>query len=125
MATFYIDEFTGLDETEKGTQESPYKSLAFAVFSAAGTVSPTYLIRKDSSVEYDPPTQSALKKAIKGAEGLEKKRKKAEESATREANEKKAEREKREKLLADSKKIVLVEDTELPKAIKVCNHLLR
>jgi asparaginyl-tRNA synthetase len=119
MSTIYIDESTGSDETGTGTQELPYKSLAFAVFSSTGIEAPKYSIRKDSSAEYDSPTQSALKKAIKGAEGLEKKRKKAEELAAREANEKRAEREKREKLLDDSKKIVLVENAELPKAIKV------
>ena len=60
-----------------------------------------------------------MKKAKKGADGLEKKRKKAEELAEREAKEKAAEREKREKLLEESKKIVLTEDASLPKPTKV------
>ena len=51
---------------------------------------------------------------------LEKKRKKAEGLAEREAKEKAAEREKREKLLEESKKIVLIEDASLPKPTKVC-----
>jgi asparaginyl-tRNA synthetase len=123
MSTFYIDEAAGLDETGHGSQEQPYKSLAFAIFAATEIDGARYMIRKDSSAEYTEPTQSSLKKAIKGAEGLEKKRKKTEELAAREANEKQADKEKREKILEESKKVVLKEDSELPQAIKVCDLL--
>ena len=119
MSTVYVDEATGSDETGKGTQELPYKSLPFAVYSRAGLDNVKYLIRKDATADYDESTQSALKKAKKGADGIEKKRKKAEELAVREDSEKKAERERREKLLEESKKIVLEEDPALPKAIRV------
>ena len=114
---YYVDEATGSDDTGKGTQELPYQSIAFALF-AHGHESKV-LSRKDASATYEEPTQSALKKAKKGADGLEKKRKKAEELAEREAKEKAAEREKREKLLEESKKIVLIEDASLPKPTKV------
>lgn len=117
MSSVYVDEAAGSDETGKGTQDAPYKSLAFALFTA-GQEAKT-LIRKDSTVEYDEPTQSSLKKAKKGADGLEKKKKKAEELAEREANEKKDERERRERLIEESKKVVLKEDESLPKAAKV------
>jgi asparaginyl-tRNA synthetase len=119
MSTLYVDEATGSDETGKGTQELPYKSLAFAVYSSAGLDNVKYLIRKDATTDYDEATQSALKKAKKGADGIEKKKKKAEELAAREDNEKKAERERKEKLLDESKKIVLEEDPALPEAIRV------
>ena len=116
MSTVYVDEAAGSDETGKGTQELPYKSLAFAVYSSGGA---KYLIRKDTTADYNEATQSALKKATKGADGIEKKRKKAEELAAREDGEKKAERERKEKLLEESKKIVLEEDLALPKAVRV------
>lgn len=122
MSTFYIDESTGSDEQGKGSQEQPYKSLSFAIFSAAGLEDSKYLIRKDSTLEFDEPTKSGLKKAIKDAEGLAKKKKKAEEAAAQDASKEKAEKEKREKLLEDSKQIVLKENEDLPKAVKVRDY---
>jgi len=118
MATIYVDETNGSDSTGKGTLELPYQTLAFAFFTH-GSSSPKLLIRKDTSGNYDEPTQSALKKAKKGAEGLEKKQKKQKEIAERQAQEKGEERERREKLLEQSKHILLVEDKALPTAIKV------
>lgn len=116
MSTIYIDEATGSDTTGQGTEAQPYQTLAFAIFTAADA---KYSIRKDANTPYDEPTQSAMKKAKKGADGLEKKKKKAEEMAEREAKEKGEEREKRERLLEESKNVVLVEDANLSKAIKV------
>jgi len=123
MSTVYIDEAVGSDEAGKGTQGLPFKSLPFAVFSSGGLDNVKYLIRKDVTADYDEATQSALKKAKKGADGLEKKRKKAEELAAREDSDKKVERERKEKLLEESKKIVLEEDPALSKAIKVHSSL--
>jgi asparaginyl-tRNA synthetase len=117
MAPIHIDETSGFDDTGKGTQEEPYKSLGQALFNHGPTAS--YLIRKDQTVEYDEPTQSSLKKAKKTADGIEKKKKKQEELAERNAKEKGEEFEKREKLLEESKKIILEEDISLPKATKV------
>ena len=85
MAPIHVDESTGSDETGKGTPEAPYQSLAFALYTHPDG---PYVIRKDASGTYEEPTQSALKKAKKGADGIEKKRKKAEELAEREAKEK-------------------------------------
>jgi len=119
MSSVYVDEAAGSDETGKGTQELPFKSLAFAVYSSDGLDNVKYLIRKETTADYDEATQSALKKAKKGADGIEKKKKKAEELAAREDSEKKAERERKEKLLEESKKIILVEDPASPKATKV------
>ena len=119
MAPIHIDETSGSDDTGKGTQEEPYKSLGQALFHHGQSAS--YLIRKDQTVQYDEPTQSSLKKAKKTADGIEKKKKKQEELAERDAKEKGEEKEKREKLLEESKKIVLEEDASLPKATKVSN----
>ena len=117
MSTIYIDDTSGSDEAGKGTADAPYQSLAFAIFTHGPDAK--LLARKDPNTPYEEPTQSALKKAKKGAEGLEKKRKKAEETAEREAKAKSEERERRQKLLEESKKIVLEEDPALPAAIKV------
>ena len=117
MASIYVDETSGSDLTGVGSQEAPYQSLAHALF--AQGQSATVLIRKDPSADYEEPTQSALKKAKKGADGLEKKRRKAEELAEREARAQGEEREKRERLIEESKKIQLVEDATLPTAVKV------
>ena len=121
MAPIHVDESAGSDETGKGTPEAPYQTLAFAVYSHPEG---PYAIRKDASGTYEEPTQSALKKAKKGADGIEKKRKKAEELAEREAKEKAEARERKEKRLEESKKIVLQEDPSLPTAIKVRTEIL-
>ncbi|RDX44243.1 asparaginyl-tRNA synthetase [Lentinus brumalis] len=115
MAPIHVDESAGSDETGKGTPEAPYQTLAFALYSHPEG---PYVIRKDASGTYEEPTQSALKKAKKGADGIEKKRKKAEELAEREAKEKAEARERKEKKLEESKKIVLQEDSSLPAAVK-------
>ncbi|KAF9268502.1 asparaginyl-tRNA synthetase [Marasmius fiardii PR-910] len=115
MAPIYVDETAGSDTNGNGSEAQPYQTLAYALF-VTGSAEASYLIRKDASSPFDEPTQSSLKKARKNADGLEKKRKKQEELAEREAKEKGAEKEKREKLLEESKKIVLVEDSSLPHA---------
>jgi asparaginyl-tRNA synthetase len=117
MTSVYVDEATGSDLTGDGSQQAPYQSLAYALFIQGQSAK--VLVRKDANAEYDEPTQSALKKAKKGADGLEKKRRKAEEIAEREAQANNEEREKRERLLEESKKIQLVEDATLPAAVKV------
>ena len=76
MAPIYVDEATGSDETGKGTPEAPYQTLAFALYTHPDG---PFVSRKDASGTYEEPTQSALKKAKKGADGIEKKKKKAEE----------------------------------------------
>ena len=64
---------------------------------------------------YDAPTQSATKKARKDAQGLEKKRLKA-ETEDKEARER---RERRQNRLEESRKVVLIEDPSLPTPTKV------
>ncbi|KAF9243209.1 asparaginyl-tRNA synthetase [Melanogaster broomeanus] len=105
----------GVDAPDRGTIDQPYQTLAFAIFSTARTeTDTTYYIRKNAEVEYDAPTQSATKKAKKDAQGLEKKRLKA-EAEEKEARER---QERREKRLEESRKVVLDEDPSLPKPTK-------
>jgi len=112
----YVDETGGSDATGTGSVDQPYQSLAYALFARGTSASSAQLlIRKDPNGTYDEPTQSALKKAKKGADGIEKKKKKAEELAEREAKEKK----ERERVLEESKKLVLVEDETLEKPVSV------
>lgn len=122
MSTSYIDEAAGSDATGTGSQDAPYQSLGYALFTHGDSVK--YLFRKDATAAYDEPTQSSLKKAKKTADGLEKKKKKAEELAAKEAKDKAEQKEKKEKLLEESKKIVLEEDQSLPKATRVQNGFL-
>ncbi|PPQ64179.1 hypothetical protein CVT24_008552 [Panaeolus cyanescens] len=116
MAPIYVDDTTGSDATGNGTQNEPYQSLGFAIFKHGPDTQ--LLFRKDATAPFEEPTQSAVKKAKKAAEGLEKKKKKQEELSARDSKEKAEEKERREKLLEESKKIVLTEDESLPKAIK-------
>jgi len=120
MSTIYIDQTSGVDARGRGTIDQPYQTLAYAIFStlAVAADGTQYQIRKGPDTEYDVPTQSATKKAKKDAQGLEKKRLKA-EADERDARER---QEKREKRLEESKKIVLVEDPSLPTPIKVCHY---
>lgn len=116
MSTYYIDESAGSDTTGHGTQDSPYQSLAHALF-AHSSDQITLRIKKDK--DWEEPTQSSLKKARKTADGLEKKRKKLEEVSAAEEAKKKEEAEKRERMLDESRRVVLREDEALPKALRV------
>ena len=81
MPSIHVDEVSGSDTSGNGSPDAPYQTIAHALFTHGQDAS--VLVRKDSGSPYDEPTQSSLKKARKGADGLEKKRKKAEELAQR------------------------------------------
>lgn len=121
MAQIHIDEKAGSDISGDGSIEKPYETLAFAIYSHQAS-SPQYFIRvvKNSEITYEEPTQTSMKKAKKNAEGIEKKRKKAEELAARDAQAITAMKERKEKHLEESKKMILKEDDSLPKATRVC-----
>ena len=121
MPTVYIDQATGVDAPGNGTIDRPYQTLAYAIFTtpSAEVDNTVFQIRKGADAEYDAPTQSATKKAKKDAQGLEKKRLKAEAEA-KEARER---QERREKRLEESRKVVLVEDASLPTPTKVSPSL--
>lgn len=112
----YVDEQIGSDETGDGSIQKPYHSAAQAIVERGPCPPLIILTRKAESDEWAPIGVSALKKARKGAEGIEKKRKKAAEAEAK-AAEKAAEQER-------VKSVVLVEDESLPKAVKVSHTLL-
>jgi asparaginyl-tRNA synthetase len=117
MSLYHVDKTSGSDTTGDGSADAPYQTLGFALFTRGHDAK--LVLRNDTQGPYEEPTQSSLKKAKKDADGLEKKRKKAEELAACEAQASNAEREKQEKRLEESKKIKLVDDPSLPSAIKV------
>ncbi|KAI6100524.1 hypothetical protein F5141DRAFT_1204839 [Pisolithus sp. B1] len=107
--TVYVDQANGIDTAGHDTIDLPYQTLAYAIFStpiAAIGKTMHYQMQKGPEAQYDAPTQSAMKKAKKDAQGLEKKRLKAEA----EENEAREWQEKREKRLEESKKVILAED---------------
>ncbi|KIJ51411.1 hypothetical protein M422DRAFT_158290 [Sphaerobolus stellatus SS14] len=114
----YVDEVIGVDSPDHGSTNKPYQTAAYALFVGDAANPPLIFVRGKGADEYVEITQSALKKAKKGAEGLEKKAKKAGELKLREEQEKGAEAERLQKKLEESKKIVLEEDPSLPKATK-------
>lgn len=107
----YVDESTGSDETGTGSLESPFHSAAQAIFTEGSSTPLTIMVRKTSTDEYAVISPSALKKAKKGADIIEKKQKKALEAEAK-AAEKAVEAEK-------FKSVILEEDPSLPSAIKV------
>jgi asparaginyl-tRNA synthetase len=89
MATFYVSE-TGADAPQHGTEQSPFRTAAYALFTDAEAKVLTY--KKDEETDgFVEISASALKKAKKGADGLKKKAEKAklaeEQLAQREAEE--------------------------------------
>lgn len=107
----YIDETAGSDESGDGTQGQPYKSAAHAIFAQGPSPPLAIMTRKSDTEQYSPIGVSPLKKARKGAEGLEKQRKKALEAE--------AKAKEQAELLEKSKAITITENPDLPKAIKV------
>lgn len=117
IKTVYVDETTGSDESGDGTQAQPYKSAAHAIFVQGPSPPLVIMTRKSDTEQYASIGVSPLKKARKGAEGLEKQRKKALEAE--------AKAKEQAGLLEKSKGIILTENPDLPKAVKVRRILLR
>lgn len=119
MATYYIDEKSGKDDSSATGQESaPYASLQYAYITNDGQG--TYQVRKyeeGKEPEYAPASKAGTKKAVNALAAHKKKAGKADELAIRE----KKEQADREKVLEESKKIVITEDKSLPapKTIKL------
>jgi asparaginyl-tRNA synthetase len=107
----YIDEQIGSDETGDGSIQKPYHSAAHAIVNHGPSPPLNILTRKTETDEWAPIGISALKKARKGAEGIEKKKQKALEAEAK-AAEKAAEKGK-------VKDLVLEEDASLPAAVRV------
>jgi asparaginyl-tRNA synthetase len=107
----YVDEQIGSDETGDGSIQKPYHSAAQAIVNHGPSPPLNILTRKTETDEWAPIGISALKKARKGAEGIEKKKQKALEAEAK-AAEKAAEKGK-------VKDLVLEEDASLPAAVRV------
>lgn len=112
MSTFYVKE-TGEDATGCGSEQKPFQSAAYALFTDAEAKVLVYK-KDDESEGFVEISASALKKAKKGAEGLKKKLEKAkfaeEQRAAREAEE------TAKKL--EAMKIEIKHDESLPQAAK-------
>ncbi|KAK9473807.1 uncharacterized protein V1510DRAFT_413977 [Dipodascopsis tothii] len=108
--TLFVDEATGVDAAgvDATSQATPFKTAAFALYSGGEAAS--IFVKKDEG--YEAISASALKKAKKGAEGIAKKIKTAEEQRV------KKEKEEASKL-EEAKKIQIVEDAALPAAKKI------
>ena len=115
--TVYVDETAGSDESGDGTLAQPYKSAAHAIFAQGPSPPLVIMTRKSDTEEYAPIGVSPLKRAKKGAEALEKQRKKALEAE--------AKAKEQAELLEKSKAITLTENPDLPKAVKVRSIVLR
>ena len=127
--SIYIDEDVGRDDsTATGTETTPYKTLLHAFVQHAPTTEGIqYLTRKSQTdapgdnvdpaakLEWKPATKSALKKATNLWEQRKKKAAKEQEIAIRE----KSEADKRQKVLEEAKKVIIKEDTSLPKPVRI------
>ena len=123
--SIYIDEDVGRDDDAAvGTEAAPYKTLLQAMIQHPGAA---YQTRKSESgpvdengdaairLEWKPPTKSAMKKANNLYEQHKKKQAKAGDLAIRE----KEEAAKRQAILDEAKKVVLKEDSSLPKPVRI------
>ncbi|CEP61760.1 asparagine--tRNA ligase DED81 LALA0_S03e10352g [Lachancea lanzarotensis] len=116
---FYIDESVGVDDVSvSGSEQQPFKSAAYALFTAReSSEEPKLLVFKrdpengDGFVEI---SASALKKARKGSEGLVKKQAKQIEQERRKQEQE--EKEAARKL--EALNIRIEQDTSLPEARK-------
>ncbi|KAK1148343.1 asparagine--tRNA ligase [Aspergillus melleus] len=128
MASIYIDEDVGRDDsTATGTESAPYKTLLHAMLQHAPADGTQYLTRKSQTeptgegadpaakLVYQPATKSALKKATNLYEQRKRKAAKEQDLAIRE----KQEADKRQALLEEAKKVIIKEDTSLPKPVKI------
>ncbi|KAF2157820.1 asparaginyl-tRNA synthetase [Myriangium duriaei CBS 260.36] len=122
----YIDEEIGSDAPgTSGSEGKPFKTLPAAFVQHGDTVE--YLVRKreatpgqdgapgEITAEWKPAAKAAMKKAVNYAETQKKKAAKEKEMAIRLQKE----QEDRSKALEEAKKIVITEDTSLPKAVKI------
>lgn len=122
----YVDEEIGSDAPDtNGTEEKPFKTLSAAFVRHENAVE--YLVKKreatpgkdgapdEVTAEWKPAAKAALKKAVNFAETQKKKALKEKEMAVRQ----KKEQDDRQRALDDAKKIVISEDTNLPKAVKM------
>ena len=114
----HIDEQAGQDSSEAdGSESRPFKSVQHA-FLHHGDQAQYFSKKKEgdeTEATYKPAAKAALKKAANYADAQRKKAGKERELAIRQQKEE----EERQKALEETKKIVIKEDTSLPKAVKI------
>lgn len=77
MSLVYVNEKSGADAADAGSEQKPFQSAAYALFVQPDAKVLVYKQKEDSDeFEYVDLSASALKKAKKGAEGLKKKQEK-------------------------------------------------
>ncbi|KAJ2394652.1 asparagine--tRNA ligase, partial [Coemansia sp. RSA 2603] len=111
----------GSDESGSGSKSAPYKTPQAAVAHIAEQPEDKQealkiVVKKAGEEEYSPVTPSALKKAKKAHELALKKAKKQAEQEARDKEQDEARQAEEQRKLEESKKIVLTEDSSLPKA---------
>lgn len=116
--TVHVDLVGGNDSTGDGSASAPYLTASHVLLKH-GASPVNILVRKAAGEEYAEITKSALKTARKEADGIEKKRKRAEELAARDAEKEAAAKEKKAKQLDEARKVVLEDDPKLQAATKV------
>ncbi|KAL4917485.1 hypothetical protein BDW62DRAFT_85032 [Aspergillus aurantiobrunneus] len=128
MASIYIDEDVGIDDsTATGSESAPYKTLLYAFEQHAPFDGAQYLMRKSQTeptgegadpvakLEWKPAAKSAIKKATTLLEQRKKKAAREQQLAIRE----KEEADKRRLVLEEAKKVVITEDPTLPKPVRI------
>jgi len=126
LKAIYIDTDTGADnDTADGSEAKPYKSLSYAYIQQGeenkfqSRASTTGAVSADGDpaerLLWKEPAKSAVKKAKGALDAHKKKVLKQEQQAAQEKEKADA----RIKSLEEAKKIVIVEDTSLPKAVKI------
>ena len=121
--SIYVDEDVGKDEqAHDGSEQSPFKTLLFAMIRYPPTDGQQYLTRKSETgpvsedgdpaarLDWKPATKSALKKGTNLYEQHLKKLAKGDQVAVRE----KQEQEKRQQVLEEAKKLTISQDPTLP-----------
>ncbi|KAF2972818.1 hypothetical protein GQX73_g695 [Xylaria multiplex] len=123
MATIYIDEEAGRDEsTQLGSEAAPFKTLQFAYIQRPAEAQ--YLVRSPASDAdtdavdgkvWKPAAKSALKKAVNYYEQQKKKAAREQELTAKRLKEE----EERNAVLLKAKEIKLEDDASLPAPIKI------
>ncbi|KAI7217849.1 asparaginyl-tRNA synthetase [Hortaea werneckii] len=114
----YVDEAVGFDSTEgDGSQAKPYKSVSYAYLQHGGET--TYLVKNKEKGEGEPEWKAAAKAALKKAANYADQQKKKAGKEAELAIRQKKEQEERERALEEAKKIVIKEDPNLPKAVRI------
>ncbi|KAG5462473.1 MAG: hypothetical protein BJ554DRAFT_4960, partial [Olpidium bornovanus] len=116
-AILYVSEDNGSDAAGDGTLRSPFATVYKAAECCAlrGLVDDKIKVQKADGADFEDVSKAALKKARKRLEEAKKKEKRQQEAGEKEAKAKGDE----EARLEESKKIVIREREDLPKAQKI------